>query len=131
MAVSVRMDPTLEQELDSAAKRQGITKSQFIVDAVERALGRKDPYRLLLKVQEQFSLGTGAPVLMARAAPRVPYQSATLQDKLRAKQDEAMVDWLAYQEARKLGQTWQPDAPKARAVAKKAPKAAPRKRAKP
>ena len=122
MAVSVRMDPTLEQELDSAAKRQGITKSQFIVDAVERALGRKDPYRLLLKVQDQFGLLAGNAAVLAMDAPRVPYQGATLQDKLRAKQDAAMVDWLAYQEARKLGQTWPSDAPKAPAVAKAAPK---------
>ena len=34
MAVSVRMDPLLEKELELAARRQGITKSQFIVDAV-------------------------------------------------------------------------------------------------
>ena len=52
MAVSVRMDPLLEKELELAAKRKGVTKSQFIVDAVERALGRKDPYQLLLQVQE-------------------------------------------------------------------------------
>ncbi|MGD9550944.1 MAG: toxin-antitoxin system HicB family antitoxin [Burkholderiaceae bacterium] len=35
MAVSVRMDPLLEKELALAAKRQGITKSQFIIEAVE------------------------------------------------------------------------------------------------
>ena len=54
MAVSVRMDPLLEKQLEQAAKRQGITKSQFIIDAVERALGRKNPYALLLKVQEEM-----------------------------------------------------------------------------
>ena len=55
MAVSVRMDPLLERQLEQAAKRQGITKSQFIVDAVERALGRKNPYELMLalKAEEQ------------------------------------------------------------------------------
>ena len=55
MAVSVRMDPLLERQLEQAAKRQGVTKSQFIVDAVERALGRKNPYELMLalKAQEQ------------------------------------------------------------------------------
>ena len=40
MAVSVRMSPLLEKELELAAQRQGVTKSQFIIDAVERALGR-------------------------------------------------------------------------------------------
>ena len=55
MAVSVRMDPVLERELEAAARRQGLTKSQFIVDAVERALGRKNPYDLLLQAQEEVA----------------------------------------------------------------------------
>jgi len=50
MAVSVRLDPLMEKELELSAKRQGITKSQFIIAALERALGRKDPYKLLLEV---------------------------------------------------------------------------------
>ena len=53
MAVSVRMDPLLEKQLEQAAKRQGITKSQFIVDAVERALGRKNPYELMLALKAE------------------------------------------------------------------------------
>lgn len=66
MAVSVRMDPVLERELEAAARRQGLTKSQFIVDAVERALGRKNPYDLLLQAQEEVaeyrvSEGAGTP----------------------------------------------------------------------
>lgn len=54
MAVSVRMDPLLERELEAAARLQGVSKSQFIIDAVERALGRKNPYELLLKVREEM-----------------------------------------------------------------------------
>ena len=50
MAVSVRMDPLLERELELAAKRLGKTKSQFIIEAVERSLGRKDPYQLMNKL---------------------------------------------------------------------------------
>jgi len=53
MAVSVRMDPLLEKELELAAKRKGVTKSQFIIEAVERALGRKDPYALLLQLKAE------------------------------------------------------------------------------
>jgi len=53
MAVSVRMDPLLEKELDLAAKRLGITKSQFVIDAVERALGRKDPHELLVAIRAE------------------------------------------------------------------------------
>lgn len=46
MALSVRMDPLLEREREVAAKRRGITKSQFIGEAVQRAAGMKDPYAL-------------------------------------------------------------------------------------
>lgn len=53
MAVSVRMDPLLEKQLEQAAKRQGITKSQFIVDAVERALGRNNPYELMMALKAE------------------------------------------------------------------------------
>jgi RHH-type rel operon transcriptional repressor/antitoxin RelB len=53
MAVSVRMDPLLERELELVAKRQGVTKSQFIIDAVERALGRKNPYDLMLSLKAE------------------------------------------------------------------------------
>jgi RHH-type rel operon transcriptional repressor/antitoxin RelB len=63
MAVSVRMDPLLEKQLEQAAKRQGITKSQFIIDAVERALGRKNPYELMLALkleEEQRAYGSKA-----------------------------------------------------------------------
>ena len=53
MALSVRMDPLLERELEAAAKRKGVTKSQFVIDAIERALGRKDPYALMLKLKAE------------------------------------------------------------------------------
>ncbi|WP_198970307.1 ribbon-helix-helix domain-containing protein [Xylophilus sp. ASV27] len=64
MAVSVRMDPLLEKELELAARRQGVTKSQFIVEAVERALGRKNPAALYHQVMEKAAhqaVGEGAP----------------------------------------------------------------------
>ncbi|WP_156373195.1 hypothetical protein [Pseudorhodoferax sp. Leaf267] len=53
MAVSVRMDPLMEKELELAAKRKGVTKSQFIIDAVQHALGHQDPYALLLKIEAE------------------------------------------------------------------------------
>ena len=55
MTISVRMEPLLEKELELAARRQGITKSQFIIGAVERSLGRKDPRQLYLQVQEKYA----------------------------------------------------------------------------
>ena len=69
MAVSVRMNPLLEKELELAAKRRGITKSQFIVEAVERSLGRKDPYKLMLALQAEEDSGVYGPV-PGEPAPR-------------------------------------------------------------
>jgi hypothetical protein len=56
MAVSVRLEPLLEKELELTAKRMGVTKSQFIVSALEKALGRNNPYELLLKVKAEAAL---------------------------------------------------------------------------
>jgi predicted DNA-binding protein len=53
MAVSVRMDPLLEKQLEQEARRKGITKSQFIIEAVERALGRRNPYDLMVQLQAE------------------------------------------------------------------------------
>ena len=84
MAVSVRMDPLLEGELVQAAQRQGITKSQFIIAAVERALGRKNPYELMLALKAE------EPVKSYRAGKRAtardePYEAAAAKAALRAK----------------------------------------------
>jgi hypothetical protein len=84
MAVSVRMDPLLEIELQQAADRQGVSKSQFIIAAVERALGRKNPHELMVALQAQEP--------RARyKSPQQPYESvaskAALRKKLKAKHD--------------------------------------------
>lgn len=84
MAVSVRMDPLLEVELAQAAQRQGITKSQFIIAAVERALGRKNPYELMLALEAeepQRSYAVGK-----RATTREqPYETIAAKAALRSK----------------------------------------------
>lgn len=107
MAVSVRMDPLLEKELELAARRLGVTKSQFIIAAVERALGRKDPAQLYRQVMEeaaQYRVGEGA---SDDALP--PSTGERVRDKLRAQHEAHSRDWLAYQEARKKGVAWVPD----------------------
>jgi predicted DNA-binding protein len=103
MAVSVRMDPSLEQELEHAAKRQGLTKSQFIVDAVERALGRKDPYQLLLKVEREMAPYRAAEqrASMRRATSSAtggeePSHSQRYREALRLKHEAELRDWEAY-----------------------------------
>ena len=95
MAVSVRMEPLLERELEQAARRQGVTKSQFIIAAVERALGRKDPAQLYNQVMEeaaQYRIGEGT-----RDAD-LPAHQAALRQSLRAdyaRQQDEYADFLA------------------------------------
>lgn len=101
MTVSVRMNPLLEKELELAAKRQGVTKSQFIVDAVERALGRKDPYQLLQQVREEFAeyrvageSAEGAATCDAEGLST----SERLRSKLKIRHDHDSRDWKTHQE---------------------------------
>ena len=80
MVMSVRMDPLLERELELAAQRKGVTKSQFVIEAVERALGRKNPYELLLKLQAEETV---APYKVGKTDP--PYDTDKSKAKLLAK----------------------------------------------
>ena len=57
MAVSVRLDPMVEARLTQQANLLGITKSDFIKDAIERVLGMKDPAALLREVRSGGKLG--------------------------------------------------------------------------
>ena len=57
MAVSVRLDPIVEAKLAQQARLLGITKSDFIKDAIERVLGLKDPAALLREVRSGGKLG--------------------------------------------------------------------------
>ncbi|MDD2808734.1 hypothetical protein [Rhodoferax sp.] len=87
MAVSVRMDPLMEKELEQAAKRRGITKSQFIIEAVERALGRNNPGELYLKVMQEMAEYRVSQPVEATAASEANAQKSTLRAKLRAKHE--------------------------------------------
>ena len=101
MAVSVRMDPLMEKELELAAKRRGVTKSQFIIEAVERALGRKDPAVLYQQLMERPGTYSAA-----EASPEQDVQP--LRVKLQGKHAAEAADWLAYQQAKRRGETWPP-----------------------
>ena len=85
MSVSVRMHPLLEIELEQAARRRGVTKSQFIIAAVERALGRKNPHELMLVLQAEEPCSR----YPRDARAEVPYETdvsrAKLTSRLRAK----------------------------------------------
>ncbi len=89
MAVSVRMNPLMERELELAAKRKGVTKSQFIIDAVERALGRKDPYALMVQLKAEEGRPEYQALAVAFKGEDLPYDTeksrAALISRLRAK----------------------------------------------
>ena len=91
MAVSVRLEPLLEKELELTAKRLGVTKSQFIISALEKALGRKNPYELLQKVKAETASDPRYQALQQAYVrePQAPYETqrsrAQLIAKLRAK----------------------------------------------
>ena len=70
MPVSVRMEPLLVKQIEAEAKKRGVTRSQLIIDAVERALGHKDPYQLLLQVQDEMRLELAAERRAVRRAGR-------------------------------------------------------------
>lgn len=57
MALSVRLDPALEARVGQEAKRLGITKSEFVKDALERILGLKNPAALLDAVCSNTPMG--------------------------------------------------------------------------
>ncbi|MPZ44796.1 MAG: ribbon-helix-helix protein, CopG family [Betaproteobacteria bacterium] len=76
MALSVRLDPALEARVDQEAKRLGMTKSDFVKDALERVLGVKNPYTLLKATRSLRPMGD------PRASENV---SARMKAKLRAK----------------------------------------------
>ena len=88
MAISVRMDPLLERELELVARKKGVTKSQFVIEAVERALGRRNPYDLMmaLKVEEERAVyNAGALKSVNDAAKEVPYETGAARDAVRQK----------------------------------------------
>lgn len=57
MALSVRLDSALEARVGQEAKRLGITKSEFVTDALERVLGLKNPAALLEAVRSNTPMG--------------------------------------------------------------------------
>ncbi len=79
MVVSIRLDPLIEAKLTQQANLLGITKAEFIKDAIEHALGMKDPAELLRKVRRGATLG------QSNASANV---SKLMKAKLRAKRPD-------------------------------------------
>ena len=57
MALSVRLDPAIEALMERESRRLGVTKSEFVKDALERVLGLKNPSTLLDKVRSGKNMG--------------------------------------------------------------------------
>lgn len=76
MALSVRLDPSVEARIDQEARRLGISKSEFVKDALERVLGLKNPAELLKQVR------SGTPIGATDTSERV---SEKVRKKLREK----------------------------------------------
>lgn len=57
MTFTVRLDPNLERRVDLEARRLGITRTEFVRDAIERVLGLKNPVHLLDAVRNRKPLG--------------------------------------------------------------------------
>jgi predicted DNA-binding protein len=72
MAMSLRLDAGLEERIAQEARRLRITKSEFVKDAIERALGLKNPAKLLKQVRSGNPMGD-------------PYASEDVSAKVKAK----------------------------------------------
>ena len=79
MAVSVRLDALMEAKLTQQAVLLGVTKSDFIKDALERVLGMKNPATLLEQVRGAGNMGR--PDASANVA-------ASMKARLRAKRSD-------------------------------------------
>lgn len=58
MALSVRLEPEIEARIEQEARRLGITKSEFVKDALERVLGLRNPSDLLKQIRSGTPLGS-------------------------------------------------------------------------
>jgi hypothetical protein len=103
MLYSVQLEPLLEIELEQAARRLGVSPSQFIVSAVERALAQAKEDGLPL---EPARYGEVLPESMESLS----MTKLAIRSKLKAQRVSNQDDWLAYQEAKKQGIQWVPTA---------------------
>ncbi len=75
MPISVRLPRILEARLEQESQRLGLTKSEFVIDALERTLGFRNPATLLRTVRK------AGPMVTLSASSNV---SARMKAKLRA-----------------------------------------------
>jgi hypothetical protein len=73
MTLSVRLDPLLESRVEQEARRRGISKSEFVKDALERVLGLKSPSAIYSQIidQEAYKVTEPATDLSENTGERV------------------------------------------------------------
>ena len=57
MVLCIEFEPALEAKLEEEARKLGISKSEFVKDALERALGIKNPADLLSQARSGTPMG--------------------------------------------------------------------------
>lgn len=61
MTLSVRLDPILESRVEQEARRLGVTKSEFVKDALERVLGMKSPAAIYRQIIDREAYQVAEP----------------------------------------------------------------------
>lgn len=103
MLYSVQLEPLREIELEQAARRLGLSLSQFIVSAVERALAQAKQDGLPLEPSRHGDV-------LTESMERLSATKLAIRSKLKAQRAANQDDWLAYQDAKKQGRQWVPTA---------------------
>jgi hypothetical protein len=103
MLNAVQLEPWLEKELEQAARRLGVSPSQFIVSAVEQALAQAKQDGLSLQPSRQGGV-------LTESSEHLSATKLAIRSKLKAQRAANQDDWLAYQEAKKQGRQWVPSA---------------------
>ncbi len=103
MLNAVQLEPWLEKELEQAARRLGVSPSQFIVSAVEQALAQAKQDGLSLQPSRQEGV-------LPESMESMSATKLAIRSKLKAQRAANQDDWLAYQEAKKQGRQWVPSA---------------------
>ena len=103
MPYAVQLEPMLEKELEQAAHRLGVSPSQFIISAVERALAQAKEDGLPLEPSRHGEV-------LPERMESLSMTKLAIRSKLMAQRASNQDDWLAYQEAKKQGSQWVPTA---------------------
>lgn len=103
MLYSVQLEPLFETELEQAARRLGVSPSQFIVSAVEQALAQAKEDGLPFQPSRHGEV-------LPESMEHLSMTKLAIRSKLLAQRVSTQDDWLAYQEAKKQGRQWVPKA---------------------